>query len=97
MTKFSIPYNLTNNRNFDDNLKIPSPLDDEDEEDYGVDERSAAWNLITRLICLPEDRIGFGKSSRHAFKMVLKHDFFNALDIDKLMDTEVPFVPQVAK
>jgi len=49
------------------------------------------WDLITRLICKPEDRLGKRNGTE-----ILGHAFFKKLDIPNLRNQTPPFVPQLS-
>jgi serine/threonine protein kinase len=63
----------------------PEPLSDEEEE-----VSAEAWDIIQRLICEPEKRLGCGDINE-----IKNHPFFEGFDWDHIVDLEPPFVPEL--
>jgi len=63
----------------------PEPLSDDEEE-----VSPEAWDLIQRLICEPEKRLGSGDISE-----IKTHSFFENFDWDHILELEPPFVPEL--
>ncbi|KAJ5077649.1 serine/threonine protein kinase [Anaeramoeba ignava] len=75
---------LANVLNFQYTLEYPQY--DEGEE-VMTDE---AWDLIKKLLCAPEERLGRGSIDE-----IKNHSFFKEIEWDKLRESTPPFVPQV--
>uniref|UniRef100_A0A6B2L619 non-specific serine/threonine protein kinase n=1 Tax=Arcella intermedia TaxID=1963864 RepID=A0A6B2L619_9EUKA len=63
----------------------PEPLEDEEEEIS-----AEAWDIIQRMVCEPEKRLGGG-----GVEEIKKHPFFDGFDWDHVCEMEPPFVPEV--
>jgi len=63
----------------------PEPLEDEE------DEISAeAWDIVQRLICEPDKRLGSG-----GVQEIKSHPFFDGFIWDSILEMEPPFVPEL--
>jgi len=58
--------------------------------DDGVIISDACWDLITKLICKPEDRLGKNSGSE-----ILAHPFFKSLQLTDIQKLKPPFVPKL--
>jgi len=68
-----------------DYVAPPEPLSDDEEE-----VSPEAWELVQRLICEPEKRLGSSDISE-----IKNHAFFEGFDWDHILDMEPPFVPEL--
>lgn len=48
------------------------------------------WDLITKLICAPDQRLGKG-----GIEEIKQHPFFRGLDFERIKDSNPPFIPNV--
>eukprot|EP01129_Flabellula_baltica_P010014 TRINITY_DN4184_c0_g1_i1.p2 TRINITY_DN4184_c0_g1~~TRINITY_DN4184_c0_g1_i1.p2 ORF type:complete len:230 (-),score=62.43 TRINITY_DN4184_c0_g1_i1:8-697(-) len=84
-------------QSWESHLAIPDPEEDID-EDVEVFPDSPVWDLIQRLICSPEKRIGNRFGSGSSFEEIKSHAFFEEIDFDELLNadqTDIPFIPQL--
>jgi len=72
-----------------DNVLIRNPAGSLNEE-ADVEISDLAWDLISKLICIKEKRIG-----TNGIDDIKNHPFFKGIQWDKIREIEPPFVPQL--
>eukprot|EP01122_Echinamoeba_exundans_P016914 TRINITY_DN872_c0_g1_i2.p1 TRINITY_DN872_c0_g1~~TRINITY_DN872_c0_g1_i2.p1 ORF type:complete len:980 (-),score=143.81 TRINITY_DN872_c0_g1_i2:60-2999(-) len=88
-TPFGAPSALqvfNNIKNWQSRLAQPPSVDG---EEYPVS--PDCWDLITKLICAPENRLG-----KRGIDEIKHHPFFRGIDFQHIKDSNPPFIPNLA-
>jgi protein-serine/threonine kinase len=72
-------------------MNYPQTLENPPDEDNKPIISAVAWDLITKLICPADRRLG-----RDGVEQIQNHEFFKGLNWNELREQVPPFVPHVS-